>query len=90
MRASGLIAVLTIALLGPAAAQPDSLDRCAGMLSISNLLAKDCGASAGHITDSDLAYLRALYSLPGGDYLVTQREYIKRQMARALATGKDN
>jgi len=67
--------------------QPGSLDRCAGMLSISNLLAKGCGASAGHITDSDLAYLRALYSLPGGDYLVTQREYIKRQMAKALEKG---
>jgi hypothetical protein len=68
--------------------QPDSLDRCAGLLSISNLLAKDCGASAGHITDSDLAYLRALYSLPGGDFLVTQREYIKRQMTRALERDK--
>jgi hypothetical protein len=67
--------------------QPDSLDRCAGLLSISNLLARDCGASPGHITDSDLAYLRALYSLPGGDFLVTQREYIKRQMAKALDRG---
>lgn len=67
--------------------QPDSLDRCAGLLSISNLLARDCGASAAHITDTDLAYLRALYSLPGGDFLVTQREYIKRQMSKALDRG---
>ena len=65
--------------------QPAALDDCEEMPSISNLLAKGCGASAGNITDGDLAYLRALYRLPGGEFMVAQREFIKRQMTQALA-----
>ena len=60
----------------------------ASKLSISNLLAKGCGSAAANITDGDLAYLRALYKLPGGDFLIGQREFIRREMARALAGGK--
>jgi hypothetical protein len=75
-----------IALL--ALSQPDALDTCETMLSISNLLAKNCGAAASKITDTDLAYLRALYKLPGGDLLVSQREYISRQMTKMLAGDK--
>lgn len=68
--------------------QPTSLDVCQELPSISNLLAPGCNAVPGRITDGDLAYLDALYSLPGGNLLSTQRDYLRMEMYKALVTDK--
>lgn len=71
-----------------ALAEPSSLDTCEELPSISNLLAKDCAATTEHLTDGDLAYLRALYKMGVADTLSMQRDTIRFQMEKTLVTGK--
>jgi hypothetical protein len=71
-----------------ALSQPVSLDNCREVPSVSNLLAPNCAFASSHITDGDLAYLHALYKLPDGELLATQRNYISRAMEQVLVTDK--
>jgi hypothetical protein len=72
-----------------ALAQPSSLDDCEELPSISNLLAPSCAATTGHLTDGDLAYLRALYKMGAADTLAMQRGAIRFQMEKILVTDKE-
>ena len=71
-----------------ALSQPTSLDVCPELPSISNMLATDCASTTVHITDGDLAYLRTLYKLPGGNPLSVQRDYLRAEMYQTLVTDK--
>jgi hypothetical protein len=71
-----------------ALSQPASLDSCQVMPSISNLQAPGCASIPSRITDGDLAYLHALYNLPDGNMLATQRDYIRERMFKTLVTDK--
>jgi hypothetical protein len=71
-----------------ALSQPASLESCQELPSISNLLAKDCTSAASKLTDGDLAYLRALYKVPRGYALSSQRDGIRYQMKKVLVTDK--
>ena len=71
-----------------ALSQPASLDNCQDLPSISNLLAKDCASAPARITDGDLAFLRALYKMPNGELLATQRDHIMYEMKKTLVTDK--
>jgi hypothetical protein len=71
-----------------ALSQSASLDSCQELPSISNLLAKDCKSAATKITDGDLAYLLALYRVPSGYGLSTQRDEMQFQMKKTLVTDK--
>lgn len=71
-----------------ALAQPASLDACEELPSISNLLAKDCASTTEHLTDGDLAYLRALYKMGTADSLAMQRDTIRFGMEKTLVTDK--
>jgi hypothetical protein len=68
--------------------QPASLDSCQELPSISNLLAKGCASAASKITDGDLAYLLALYRVPSGYGLSSQRDEMLFQMKKTLVTDK--
>jgi hypothetical protein len=71
-----------------ALSQP-SLDRCPELPSISNMLAKVCAsATTSRITDGDLAYLRALYRMPGGELIAAQQDFIRDEMYKTLVTDK--
>ena len=70
--------------------QPASLDSCQELPSISNLLAKGCASAASKITDGDLAYLLALYRVPSGYGLSSQRDEMLFQMKKTLVTDKSN
>lgn len=72
-----------------ALSQPSSLDSCQEMASISNLLVAGCTSAAEHITDGDLAYLRALYKMSNTAMLGVQRGEMRYQMEKALITDKD-
>jgi hypothetical protein len=72
-----------------ALSQPASLDSCQQLPSISNMLAKGCASVPTHITDGDLAYLRALYKMPDGTSLEIQRDEIRLEMHKTLVTDKD-
>jgi len=71
-----------------ALSQPASLDSCQELPSISNLLAKGCTSASSKITDGDLAYLRALYKVPRGYALTSQRDGIRYEMKKVLVTDK--
>jgi hypothetical protein len=71
-----------------ALAQPSSLDVCEELPSISNLLVKRCASTTDHLTDGDLAYLRALYKMGTADTLAMQRGAIRFQMEKTLVTDK--
>lgn len=71
-----------------ALAEPASLETCEELPSISNLLVKDCAATTQHLTDGDLAYLRALYKMGVADTLSMQRDAIRFQMEKTLITDK--
>jgi hypothetical protein len=71
-----------------ALSEPASLGICQELPSISNMLAPNCPSVPSRITDGDLAYLRALYKLPGGQFLSAQRDYIRRGMTQVLVTDK--
>ena len=71
-----------------ALSQPASLDSCQELPSISNLLAKGCASAATKITDGDLAYLLALYRVPSGYGLSSQRDEMLFQMKKTLVTDK--
>jgi hypothetical protein len=71
-----------------ALSQP-SLDACPELPSVSNMLAAGCrGATTSRITDGDLAYLRALYGMPGGEFMAAQEDYIRTEMYKTLVTDK--
>lgn len=71
-----------------ALSQSASLDSCQELPSISNLLAKDCKSVPAKITDGDLAYLLALYRVPSGYGLSSQRDEMLFQMKKTLVTDK--
>jgi len=71
-----------------ALSQPASLDNCQELPSVSNMLAKDCASVSSRITDGDLAYLQALYKMPNGELLATQRDHIVYEMKKTLVTDK--
>ena len=73
-----------------ASPEPSSLDSCQELPSISNLLAKGCASAASKITDGDLAYLLALYRVPSGYGLSSQRDEMLFQMKKTLVTDKSN
>ena len=68
--------------------QSASLDQCQELPSISNLLAKGCSSVALKITDGDLSYLRALYSIPSGRGMSVQINELQYQMKKTLVTDK--
>jgi hypothetical protein len=71
-----------------ALSQP-SLDACPELPSVSNMLAAGCsGATTSRITDGDLAYLHALYGMPGGEFMAAQQDYIRGEMYQTLVTDK--
>jgi hypothetical protein len=71
-----------------ALSQP-SLDACPQLPSVSNMLAAGCAsATTSRITDGDLAYLHALYGMPGGEFLAAQQDYIRGEMFKTLVTDK--
>lgn len=71
-----------------ALSQP-SLDACPELPSVSNMLASGCAsATTSRITDGDLAYLGALYRMPGGEFIAAQQDYIRGEMYRTLVTDK--
>jgi hypothetical protein len=72
-----------------ALSQPSSLDSCQEMASISNLLAPNCTSAGEHITDGDLAYLRALYKMTDTATLGVQRGEMRYQMEKTLITDKE-
>ena len=65
-----------------ALSQPGSLDDCAALPSILNLLAKDC-APPPELTAADESYLRALYRMTPDALLSAQRGEIVYQMKQA-------
>jgi hypothetical protein len=71
-----------------ALSQPASLDNCQELPSISNLLAKDCASVSSKITDGDLAFLQALYKMPNGELMASQRDHILYEMKKTLVTDK--
>lgn len=71
-----------------ALSQPESQDSCQEMPSIANMLAQNCATIPNRITDGDLAYLHALYRLPGGELQATQRDFIREEMYKVLVTDK--
>lgn len=73
-----------------ALAQPRSLDACGTLPSILNLLASGCSAAADahEITDSDIGYLRGVYSMTSDAVLERQQNDIAFRVKRALA-GKE-
>ncbi|HEX4270342.1 MAG TPA: hypothetical protein VHZ32_03115 [Rhizomicrobium sp.] len=73
-----------------ALSQPASLDNCQELPSITNMLAKDCASVPNRITDGDLAFLQALYKIPNGEKLATQRGHIEYEMKKILVTDKAN
>jgi hypothetical protein len=72
-----------------ALSQPDSLDSCQELPSISNMLAKGCASASSKITDGDLAYLRGLYNMPSGYSLSAQHDEIIYEMKKTLVTDKN-
>ena len=73
-----------------ALAQSSSLDNCEELPSISNLLAPNCAATTGHLTDGDLASLRAIYKMDTADTLAMQRSAMRFQMEKTLETDKED
>jgi hypothetical protein len=71
-----------------ALSQPASLDNCQELPSITNMLAKDCASAPSRITDGDLAFLQALYKMPNGELLASQRDHIEYEMKKTLVTDK--
>jgi hypothetical protein len=71
-----------IALL--ALTQVSSLDTCQPLISIVNILAKDCGQVEDGLTQFDIAYLQGLYKMSADKGLMFQRNDIASVMADAL------
>jgi hypothetical protein len=73
-----------------ALSQPASLDSCQVLPSISNMLASGCASVPTHITDGDLAYLRALYKMPDGTSMEIQRNEMRMEMEKTLVRDKNS
>ncbi len=67
-----------------ALAQPRSLDDCAALPSILNLLAPHCANAAAEISSGDIGYLRALYRMTPDATLRGQKDEIAYQMRKTL------
>jgi hypothetical protein len=67
-----------------ALAQPSSLDNCPPLPSIMTLLAEGCQGHAGHVTDSDMAFLRGLYKMNPEMNVGTQEDEISHRMEQTL------
>ncbi|MDB5739664.1 MAG: hypothetical protein JWP16_704, partial [Alphaproteobacteria bacterium] len=67
-----------------ALAQIPSLDACQQLPSIMGLLAKDCERKAAALTDTDIAYLRGLYSMSLDRTLGIQQSEMAFQMEKSL------
>jgi hypothetical protein len=64
--------------------EPGSLDGCAPLPSILNLLGAHCANVTGEISNSDLGYLRALYRMTPDATLAGQKSEIAYQMKKAM------
>jgi hypothetical protein len=67
-----------------AMAQMTKFETCAGLPSIANIVTDNCPSKPQMITESDLAYLRALYKTDTTRTLVQQRRDIAEEMEKAL------
>ena len=67
-----------------ALADPGSLETCAEFPTILNLLVPGCVRIATHLTEGDLAYLKALYKMTPANTLLAQRGQMRYQMQQAL------
>jgi hypothetical protein len=67
-----------------ALSQMTSLNQCQPLASIINMLASDCAATAGEMTESDFAFLRGLYKMTLDGDLRMQKDGIRREMAEAF------
>jgi hypothetical protein len=67
-----------------------TFDACQELPSITNLIVPDCDASRkpGAITETDLAYLRGIYSVDPGEALKTQQSDIAAQMEATLSDAR--
>jgi hypothetical protein len=73
-----------------ALSEPRSLEQCAELPSILDLMSSDCGArpKPDKLTDSDVAYLKGLYAADLGVTTTSmQKEDIQKGMTHALSTG---
>ncbi len=66
-------------------AQTAAFEACQPVPSIANLMAPACELKAARLTDSDLAYLHALYAIDPRDSLVQQRGQMAFEMKKSLA-----
>jgi hypothetical protein len=62
--------------------QLNSLDACQQLPSIVNLLAKDCTGAPGQLSESDMGYLRGLYSMRADGNLGVQQDGIAHRMGQ--------
>ena len=69
-----------------ALSQTQSFDVCKGIPSITNLVSPACGADLKPtaITDTDLAFLKAVYSMDAGASFLQQQSYISTVIAKSL------
>jgi hypothetical protein len=68
-----------------ALAQTVSFETCQPMASITNLMSPGCGLKTAKLSDSDTAYLHALYAIDPRDSLVEQRGDMAFEMKKSLA-----
>jgi hypothetical protein len=64
--------------------QLNSLDVCQQLPSVINLLAPNCPSPPDAISESDLGYLRGLYSMSADGNLRMQQDGIAHQMKQSL------
>jgi hypothetical protein len=69
-----------------ALSQTQSFETCKTIPSITNLVSPDCGADLKPtaITDTDLAFLKGVYSMDAGASLLQQQTYISDQIGKSL------
>ena len=69
-----------------ALSQTQSFETCKSIPSITNLISPNCGADLKptSITDTDMAFLKAVYTMDPGASLLQQQNYISDEIAKAL------
>jgi hypothetical protein len=67
-----------------ALSDPGMLDSCSEFPTILNLLVPGCVRIATHLTEGDVAYLKALYKITPANAFLAQRGQMRYQMQQAL------
>jgi hypothetical protein len=69
-----------------ALSQTQSFETCKSIPSITNLISPSCGADLkpSSITDTDMAFLKAVYTMDPGANFLEQQGYISDEIAKAL------